>query len=277
MKISKLKLANLLSALSTFTICSVIGNTNTLAGNIKINCPALGTPNQGDFCETTINLSYLDNDDLELEVINDDWPKEFFLSPGEMKKIPIPDTVEDDLEGTVDIKDIRQTTRLRNTSELLEESIDEALNDLKFEAIFDDGQGGFELQNIFDFLDERLGSSYRFSIPDLYADTNNDGSIGSGDILYSLVDLTQYVENIPSFEIGETFSIVNGEVTSLPGMLFSSTPFVYDSSLGFTSTPITISAVTGTEHELTTPEPTTLLGLFVFGGVGLLSSRKKLK
>ncbi len=69
-------------------------------------------------------------------------------------------------------------------------------------------------------------------IPDLFADTNGDGVVGNGDILYSLVDLFTYLSAPPTFVIGDQFYIENGRVAGLPGMYFSATPIIVDPVLG---------------------------------------------
>ena len=68
-----------------------------------------------------------------------------------------------------------------------------------------------------------MGDGVFVSVPDLWADTNGDGMIGSGDILYSLVDLRAYLNGgngpVPAFVPSESFTIVNGRVASLPGIM----------------------------------------------------------
>jgi hypothetical protein len=73
------------------------------------------------------------------------------------------------------------------------------------------------------------------------------------DLLYSLVDMHQYLKAIPNFALGQVFSIVNGQVDASPGMLFSTTPFVFDASAptGFDYTPFSGDGTTGSLHGLT--------------------------
>ena len=108
-------------------------------------------------------------------------------------------------------------------------------------------------------------------IPDLYADTNNDGTIGAGDVLYSLVDLPDYLNAVPTFNFGDIFSVVNGAVPGLQGMYFSSTDFSISATAdkGFNYTPYTGTAMVKTDHSLAAvPEPSTLALVSV--GLGLL-------
>ena len=62
-----------------------------------------------------------------------------------------------------------------------------------------------------------------FLVPDLWADTNGDGMLDTGDDLYSLIDFAQ-VTGPYIFVPLQTVNVVNGVVASLPGMRFSTTP-----------------------------------------------------
>lgn len=86
-------------------------------------------------------------------------------------------------------------------------------------------------------LFDRLSVRYDFkaislNIPDLFADTNGDGVIGDGDVLYSFVNIYQFTVNAPVFSLGDWFTIVNGQVPGLEGMWFSPTPIYVDPVLG---------------------------------------------
>jgi hypothetical protein len=155
--------------------------------------------------------------------------------------------------------DFIQTTDIaENTGEV---------NVLAVEAItFDQAAGEFATANIFEALSFHVGDGIFVPIPDLYADTNGDGALGLGDILFSAVDLNEYLLNVPTFLLGQTFNIVNGLVPELPGMFFSSTPISFDPTTGeFLGTPISIDASALSSHEVESiPEPGTL-ALFLAG------------
>jgi len=157
------------------------------------------------------------------------------------------------------------------------------------ESLFQDPATGlWQFEGTFAQFDFRnLGRNLR--IPDLYADTDGDGVIGAGDVLYSRADLRIYPDEEPSFALGDQFTIVDGKVAGLPGMWFSPTPIVLDPVLGpqpsggqwfnATSSPLSAAAAGGdavvlTEHELvsTVPEPAAWVLLLV--GSAALAGRK---
>jgi hypothetical protein len=152
------------------------------------------------------------------------------------------------------------------------------ISDLSIEAVvFDAATGKFETANIFDTLANQVGLNKVVSIPDLYADTDGNGVLETGDILYSVVDLNTYLSSIPSFSLGQTFNIVDGTVAGLPGMQFSSTPFSFDQGTGdSTGTPVTLLGIAEAQHdpEAAIPEPSTwsLLALG-FSVLALLRTR----
>lgn len=149
--------------------------------------------------------------------------------------------------------------------------------------IYDPDAHLLELEGVFDQLVRGAGSNATVRIPDLFADTNEDGLLGDGDALYSLVELGIYLRSVPSFDLNDTFSIVNGRVATLPGMIFSTTPFTFDPTLlsstfgdvnlggvpGFVGTPAYGMATLLAIHEVTSiPEPATPL-LFAVALAGL--------
>jgi hypothetical protein len=158
------------------------------------------------------------------------------------------------------------------------------------ESLFQDPETGlWQFEGAFAQFDFRAMAHGNLRIPDLYADTNGDGVIGQGDVLYSWADLRVYPQEEPSFSLGDHFTVVNGRVAALPGMWFSTTPIFLDSVLGpqpsggewFSSAlrapeATALDAGTGdsvvlTEHELvsTVPEPAQWL-LLLAGGAGLI-------
>ena len=134
---------------------------------------------------------------------------------------------------------------------------------------FDPVLAKYYLGSNFDELLSIVAPNTMVMLPDLFADTNGDGIIGPDDVLYSLVDLPTYLLAIPSFNYGDTFTIVNGMVAGLPDMFFSTTPFVFSPDTGFTGTPANMMAEVFTAHGLTSvPEPDT--GLLT--GLGMLAA-----
>ena len=105
-------------------------------------------------------------------------------------------------------------------------------------------------------------------MPDLWADTNGDGLIGSGDVLFEIVDLNAYTvdgnDDLASvnarFTPGQAFTIVNGQVDGLPGVLLSTTEPTFSPSGGYSGTPYTGTGMVYTYHgdSGTVPEPSTL-------------------
>jgi hypothetical protein len=141
----------------------------------------------------------------------------------------------------------------------------------------------YYLGSNFDAIFESVGSNVMVRIPDLYADTNGDGVIDAGDVLYSLVDLAEYLTAIPTFNFDDTFQIVNGRVDGLPGMYFSTTDFVLNypttaepDGLG-NFTPYTGVGVVKTDHSLSAavPEPSSILSFLALGTLGAASTLKR--
>ena len=147
-------------------------------------------------------------------------------------------------------------------------------SDLDLESVFFSG-GVYSLQDLFGTIQQALGNGVVVAVPDLFADTNNDGSLDDGDVLYALVDMSVYLQAIPSFTEGEAFNIVNGVVAGLPGMMFSTTEFTFDPSTGFSGTDYTGEGDVLAEHDvMATPEPAAG-GLAVAGLLGIFLLRRR--
>lgn len=81
------------------------------------------------------------------------------------------------------------------------------------------------------------------------------------------MNLAPYMANLPTFDLGATFDIVNGAVASLPGMIFGTSEMTFDpnSPNGFDNPdPYTGAGYVLSEHAntVTTPEPHSLI-LFI--------------
>lgn len=144
----------------------------------------------------------------------------------------------------------------------------------------DINSGLYYLGSNFDAIFARWGAGFEVVIPDLYADTNGDGVIGAGDVLYSLVNIATYIEAIASFTEGDVFNIVNGQVAGLAGMQFSTTEWTWDPVTGFSGTPFTGSGAADSLHGLTSdaPEPASaaLVALGLAAAWGLRVRRRRL-
>jgi hypothetical protein len=121
----------------------------------------------------------------------------------------------------------------------------------------DPATGEYRLDNIFGVLAANRGLE-EVDIPLLVGDTNGDGEVGGpDDLLYNLVDLRVYLAGTPSSD--DFFTIINGTVTSLPGMFFSTSPFTFDPLTGFSGTPYSGPAyVGGSASAAAVPEAGTL-------------------
>jgi hypothetical protein len=150
--------------------------------------------------------------------------------------------------------------------------------DLYLEAIvFDATTGAYSLEDFFGRLAADVGVGVEIPIPDLYADTNGDGVLDSGDVLYSLDDINKYLAAAPTFALGDTFSVNDGAVAGLPGMMFSTTPFSFDPSTGFSpGTPYTGLAEAETEHlpaAVAEPDKWVLMSI-ALGGLLIVRQRR---
>lgn len=143
--------------------------------------------------------------------------------------------------------------------------------------MLDASTGQLKLFNIFGVMAQLVGFGTQVPIPDLVADTNGDGSLDTGDVLYSLVDLVSYLAAVPPVAFGTTYDVLDGRVAGLPGMQFSTTPFSFDPMTGFTGTPYAGPATTeGIHLPSAIPEPSTLGLLSVATGLaGLLLRHRR--
>jgi len=135
------------------------------------------------------------------------------------------------------------------------------LSQMDFESTTKDAlTGEYTLQNIFGVLADDRGSD-PLQIPLLFGDTNRDGEVGGpDDLLYGLVDLRLFLAGTPVFLSGQSITLIEGVSSQLPGMMFSTAPFTFDSQTGFTGTPFTGDAYVAGVQELSAqvPEPATL-------------------
>jgi PEP-CTERM motif len=92
--------------------------------------------------------------------------------------------------------------------------------------------------------------------------------------LYTGVDLFQWLLNPPPFQQGDGFDFVNGVNAELPGIIVGTSPIVFSSATGLTTTdPYTGEVrVIGISDGSVIPEPGTamLFGLGLLGVAGLL-------
>ena len=191
------------------------------------------------------------------------------LAPGE--------SVTFDIPSSVDVKDPRGGS--------MKEFVEDILNitdifrspssraDVMIEAVaFDPDTGSLFINNIFSVIAEHVGFGASIFVPDMFADTNGNGTIGEDDVLYSVVDLYEYLDSASPFSVGQTFDIVDGVASGLPGMMFSTTPFTFDPSIGFVGgTQFNGVGQADTLHDMQAlPAPSTLalLGASVLALIG---------
>lgn len=150
-------------------------------------------------------------------------------------------------------------------------------SDLSIESVhYDPITQRYQLLNIWGTISQQLGDLAVVAIPDLFI-ANSNGLL-DGVTLYSLVDLAVYVHALPVFAEGEGFNIVNGQVASLPGMRFSTTPFTFDPVTGFSDPPYTGMAIAEAQHGFTpgVPEPSSV-ALLAGGMAALLGASRRSK
>jgi hypothetical protein len=143
---------------------------------------------------------------------------------------------------------------------------------LSVEAFVPSGSDFLEY-NVFDFIADSVGEGVTVRIPDLFGDTNGNGMLDSGDVLYAAVNLADYIPADVSFALGDTFNVTGGSTPALPGMIFGTAPITLDPSSpdGFSNPdPWTGTGTALTEHDNTAvPERGTnaliICGMLFFG------------
>lgn len=148
--------------------------------------------------------------------------------------------------------------------------------------LYDPATNEWVMYNIFTTVDLTLPNGDTLLIPDLYA-TDSAGDLINME-LYGLVDLGVYLENVTctlgickeNFNLGDTFTVVDGEVAGLPGMYFSFNPWTFTPEGGwvdpgdYSGTVIAI-----TQHGVPSiPEPSTWAMMAAgFAGLGFAAIR----
>jgi hypothetical protein len=189
------------------------------------------------------------------------WPKGATIQGNNSESFDIPDSVlvngkpKNVLDVNAVWKDLKTGITTANVQTLAMESLQ-----------FDPTSGDYALVDIFTTLSNRLGPTGSVFVPNVLDDS------GTSD-LFSVVDLSVYLNAPPSFASGDIYSITNGTAASLPGMMFSTTPFTFDPSVGFVGTPFSGSGIVDGKSGLAVvPEPSTLSLLAV--GFGLCGAAK---
>jgi hypothetical protein len=230
------------------------------AKNIDFPCGTAGTIAEKASGPATVTV-YLTNNDRNITPVPE-WPKTVMLTANDkppFTAILSAGTLETNpphLRGYPGVCDAKQITKMmKSTGEVA---------DLDLESIFHDPDTDqFLIQDLFGTIAGNLGFETPVRVPDLFADTNGDGMLGEGDVLYSTVDMSQYIHVLPDFALGDTFTISNGLIAGLPGMMFSTTPFTYDPIVGISGTPANLEGTVEALHEITPvpdiPEPASLL------------------
>lgn len=139
---------------------------------------------------------------------------------------------------------------------------------LSVEAFVPSGSDFLEY-GVFDMIARLDGVNVPVAIPDLFGDTNGNGSLDTGDVLYTAVNLADFIPAHVSFALGDLFTIVNGTSSALPGMVFGTAPITLDDTSpdGFSNpAPWTGTGDALTEHlPMAVPEPAS--GAVMFGAL----------
>jgi hypothetical protein len=226
---------------------------------------------------TTLDLTGADGKSLGVVTANPNnpqsstsYPQTIILKGAISGSVEIPRQVyRPDDKGKkhpINVIDVTQETVPLSETKLAAGSI----SHLSIESLyFDEITQLFGLQNIFGTQADHVGTGVPVRIPDLYIDA-------PGVTLYSLVDLNVYLEFLPEFSLGDTFSVVDGLVPVLPGMMFSTTPFVFDPASGFSGTPYSGGAQAETMHATSAvPEPAAWILMLVGAGLTGASARHR--
>jgi hypothetical protein len=120
-----------------------------------------------------------------------------------------------------------------------------------------------------DYIASIAGQGVTIWVPDLYSSKDPN----SNAVLYEAVNLSVYMASLPTFNLGDMFSVVNGTVSSLPGMIFGNSEFTFDpnSPNGFDNpSPYSGAGYVLSAHgNVVTPEPGSLILLItVLVGLG---------
>ena len=139
---------------------------------------------------------------------------------------------------------------------------------MNVESMRQDAQMGWYIASVVDTVRDAVGENVDVAFPLLSSMDNAD--------FYSLVDLNVFpMSSLPAANLGDVFSITNGQSSALPGMYFSSTPFDLNSVNGLLYTAFSGNAQVVGQNSLTaTPEPRSLSLLLAGGMVVTLASRK---
>jgi hypothetical protein len=188
------------------------------------------------------------------------WPKVATIQSSNSQSFDIPDSVP--VNGTTNVLDVNVVWKDLKTN-----IVTGSVQTLAMESLqFDPMSGQFALVDIFTTLSNRLGPTGSVFVPNVLDDS------GTAD-LFSVVDLSVYLNAPPSFASGDTYTITNGTTPSLPGMMFSTTPFTFDPSVGFVGTPFSGSGIAdGRSGLFVAPEPSTL-PLLAVGFLGLCGAK----
>lgn len=150
---------------------------------------------------------------------------------------------------------------------------------LQIEAyLFDPVKGIWILYNIWAIVSLNIPLGDILLLPDLYA-TDVNGDLINQE-LYGLVNLDVYLDNVTcalgickeNFNLGDVFTVVNGEIAGLPGMFFSHNPWTFTPGGGFVDPgDYSGTVIAITDHGVpSAAEPSTWAMLLAgFGGLAI--------